>query len=121
MLGDLFGQLVTDLLSFFFRKRFNGMKNIAIVLVFIATVTLIALIPSPVGTRFRAVFAGNDLLFTQKKFTPGTYFNGVQFRLLQWRFTYEILNEQHAWLLGATPVVAVLYSLWFASRRDHRS
>lgn len=91
------------LLSFPLRKRFNRMKNIAIVSVFIATVALISLTPNPVSNRFRAVFAGNSLLFTQKKFTPGIYFNGFQFRLLQWRFTYEILDEQNAWLSGLTP------------------
>jgi hypothetical protein len=34
---------------------------------------------------------------------------------------YLGLEALASWLLGATPVVAVLYSLWFASRRDHRS
>jgi O-antigen ligase len=37
------------------------------------------------------------------KFNPGMYFNGVQFRLLQWRFTGEILIENHAWVMGIGP------------------
>jgi O-antigen ligase len=31
------------------------------------------------------------------------YFNGLQFRLLQWKFTPEILNENQRWLIGMSP------------------
>ena len=45
-----------------------------------------------------------DLTFTkQKKFSQAVYFNGLQFRLLQWRFVYEILNDNHSWILGLAP------------------
>ena len=91
------------LFHFFFYKRFNGRKSLLIISVFIATVISIMLTQNPAGNRFRSIFKGNFFLFTQKKFDPGIYFNGAQFRLLEWGFTYEILNEQHAWLLGLTP------------------
>jgi O-antigen ligase len=67
------------------------------------TTVLLVSTQNPVGSRYRSIFAGNILLFTQPSFGPGVYFNGAQFRLLEWRFTYEILNEQKAWLLGLTP------------------
>jgi len=35
--------------------------------------------------------------------SPGTAFNGVQLRLLQWKFAHQILNENHAWLIGVSP------------------
>ena len=46
---------------------------------------------------------GNFALIKQDRFKPGDYFNGVQFRLISWRFVYEILNENHRWLLGVSP------------------
>ncbi len=46
---------------------------------------------------------GNRLLFTETVFSPDIYFNGLQFRLLTWRFTYEILRDKRAWLFGVSP------------------
>jgi O-antigen ligase len=83
-------------------KKFQERRGF-IIPALIAAVIILTATPNPVGNRFRAISTGNFMLFTQKKFSPGVYFNGVQFRLLQWRFTYEILNEQNAWLLGVTP------------------
>jgi len=39
----------------------------------------------------------------RERFNPGDYFNGLQFRLLQWEFVPGILNEKKAWLLGVSP------------------
>jgi O-antigen ligase len=38
-----------------------------------------------------------------EQFNPGTAFNGLQLRLLEYHFAYKILNEQHAWLFGVSP------------------
>jgi O-antigen ligase len=86
-----------------YNKKIHSTKSLFFVSLFIATVTIVLVTPNPVGNRFRGMFTGNSMLFAREKFNPGTYFNGVQFRLLEWRFTYEILNEQHAWLCGLTP------------------
>lgn len=91
------------LLLYLLRKKINRTRIVVMILgVAVATVLLVST-QNPVGNRFRSIFAGNILLFTQPSFGPGVYFNGAQFRLLEWRFTYEILNEQKAWLLGLTP------------------
>ena len=42
----------------------------------------------------------------QKRFEPKVYFNGVAFRLLQWRFVKEIMQEHKAWVMGVTPAGA---------------
>lgn len=45
----------------------------------------------------------NDSDFTvleQDEFTYDTPFNGLTLRLLQWRFAYEILNSESAWVTG---------------------
>lgn len=64
---------------------------------------LILITTNPVSNRFRDI-TSMDLTFTkQKKFSQAVYFNGLQFRLLQWRFVYEILNDNHSWILGLAP------------------
>lgn len=57
---------------------------------------------NPVKKRFSDLTSGATTLFQQQKFNAGVYFNGLQFRLLTWRFTAEILTEQKAWLLGVS-------------------
>jgi O-antigen ligase len=94
---------VLYLAFFFFRKKVYERKNQVLISVFIAAVILSIITPNPVGNRFRGMFTGKSMLFVREKFSPGIYFNGIQFRLLEWRFTYEILNEQNAWLSGLTP------------------
>lgn len=64
---------------------------------------LVLLTPNPISKRFNEIISGNITLIYEEKFNPGIYFNGLQFRLLQGRFVSEILNENHAWLLGLSP------------------
>jgi O-antigen ligase len=91
------------LLAFFLRKHPYKARRWPIYIVFLAITTLIFTTKNPVGNRFRAVLDGNAMLFEQQTFNPGIYFNGLQFRLIQWRFTADILSEQHAWIVGLTP------------------
>lgn len=56
--------------------------------------------PNAIKDRFIDLTRGNTQVMTQQNFAPQDYFNGFQFRLLQWRFTGEILNEKDAWLTG---------------------
>jgi O-antigen ligase len=64
------------------------------------------IIHNPVSNRFYELLHGNLAVINQKKFTPNDYFNGVQFRLLQWEFVNEILAEKKAWWTGVGPVKA---------------
>ncbi|WEK37580.1 MAG: hypothetical protein P0Y53_08700 [Candidatus Pseudobacter hemicellulosilyticus] len=69
----------------------------------IGIATLVMLTDNPVHRRFRDITNGKATwVFEQEKFSPANYLNGVQFRLLEWRLTGEILNEQQAWLLGVS-------------------
>jgi len=61
---------------------------------------------NPISRRFNDVMHGNIAVVKQPSFQTRDYFNGVQFRLLQWRFVKEILNEHKAWLFGVTPAAA---------------
>jgi O-antigen ligase len=49
---------------------------------------------------------GDLTIVKEDKFSEGDYFNGLQFRLLQWRFVAEILNENHSWWAGVSPADA---------------
>jgi O-antigen ligase len=69
----------------------------------IITSSLALVIRNPVSSRFYDVFTGDLTIIKQEKFDPGKYFNGLQFRLLQWKFTGEILNETHRWWYGVSP------------------
>jgi O-antigen ligase len=89
------------------QKTFNTRWTVAIVVLSVALCSCSLLFTqNPVSRRFNDVMHGDVSIITQTSFTPGHYFNGVQFRLLQWRFVKEILQENRAWLLGVSPVRA---------------
>lgn len=87
--------------TFYFRKA-KRIVPIAIVF-FLSAVAVLSLTDNIVKRRFNDITTGDANLFRQEKFSTDTYFNGLQFRLLTWRFTYEILNRKKAWLLGVSP------------------
>jgi hypothetical protein len=57
---------------------------------------------NPINARFRDFAGGNISLINQDKFSPAIYFNGLQFRLLQWKLVPRILNENHCWWSGVS-------------------
>jgi O-antigen ligase len=91
------------LLYFFLLKNRKRAGNGMIAFIFIGVVVAVLCTSNPIGKRFQQAFSGSSTLFMQKKFRPGIDFNGVQFRLLEWRFTFEILEEQHSWIFGNSP------------------
>jgi O-antigen ligase len=72
-----------------------------ILLIFGTVFTLMT--KNPVSDRFHDFTNGNISLIRQDKFSPSQYFNGLQFRLLQWRLVPEILSENNCWWTGVTP------------------
>lgn len=84
----------------FFRKlshRMGAMLTILAALIIIFTTN------SPLRKRVSEEMQSNISFIEKNEFSPADYFNGVEFRLISWRFAYEILNENHAWLLGVSP------------------
>lgn len=81
----------------------NRAAAMALSLVVIVGIIIVFTIKNPVRERFADILRGDIALVTQDQFNPGVYFNGLQFRLLQWRFVTEILNENNAWWLGISP------------------
>jgi hypothetical protein len=56
---------------------------------------------NPVSKRFYDLVQGNNIsLITRDRFTPAVYFNGIQFRLLEWKLVPGVLNEYNCWWTG---------------------
>jgi O-antigen ligase len=63
---------------------------------------VIFLTKNPISNRFDDIWGTDFNLLNKEKFTPAQYFNGVQFRLIQWRFVSQILTDKKAWLTGVS-------------------
>lgn len=68
----------------------------------IGIVVVVSITNNPVKKRF-ADLKGNIEMLSLPKYTDAMYFNGWQFRLMLWRFTYEIIRDDNVWLTGVGP------------------
>lgn len=94
--------VVTRQIRSTYSKRYGYLLLSGLVLLFLLVVT----IKNPVRDRFKDVLSGNLAMIEQEKFNTNTYFTGFQFRVLAWRITYEILESNHAFLVGVGPADA---------------
>jgi O-antigen ligase len=53
-----------------------------------------------ISRRFIEIGGTDFGILKKEKFSENNYFNGLQFRLLQWKFVPQILNEKKAWFTG---------------------
>ena len=65
-------------------------------------VVAIAVTENPVKKRF-VDLRGNIEFLTLRQYNDAMYFNGWQFRMLLWRFTYEIIRDNKSWVTGVGP------------------
>jgi O-antigen ligase len=72
-------------------------------LTMMALITAISMSNTPFKKRMKEEWDARISMIQQQKFSPADYFTGVQFRMVSWRFVYEILNEKHAWMRGVSP------------------
>jgi O-antigen ligase len=72
------------------KRQFAGLA----LLILIGVLTL-ALTRNPVSRRYEETLSH----WSGKIYTE---YNGINLRLLQWKFAYEILNENHAWAFGVS-------------------
>ena len=84
-------------------RRGNAKAIVASSLGALLLITIILSFQNKISSRFKEITSGDLRLLKQKDFDPGTYFNGLQFRVLQVRFVREILDEQNAWFTGVNP------------------
>ena len=57
---------------------------------------------NPVTRRYKEISEGDLGLYKKSNIPPETVFNGLSLRLLIWKYSYEILNDQKAWVFGVT-------------------
>lgn len=81
----------------------HRVRVVTLSVMLVAGIAVASFTKNPVQSRFADVFKGELSLVTQDQFNQADYFNGFQFRLLQWRFVPEILTQQKAWWLGVSP------------------
>jgi O-antigen ligase len=95
------------ILMFYLLQRYPAKKRIkpilAASLMIISGIVVLAATNNPIKTRYMDILRGDIDLAKQEEFATDVYFNGVQWRLLEYRFAWEILNEQKAWLMGVSP------------------
>jgi len=81
-------------------KRRNKPAVMLLIAGFATSCILLFSTNNVISRRFIEII-GTDFGFLKKeKFTESNYFNGLQFRLLQWKLVPEILNDKKAWLGG---------------------
>ncbi len=84
----------------FFRRWSYRMVALAAI---VTTLIIIFTTNSPLRKRVSDEMHSHISFIEKNEFSPADYFNGIEFRLISWRFAYEILNENHAWLFGVSP------------------
>jgi O-antigen ligase len=103
---------------FFLILKANLKSRFTIFILLFAGLAMIILVLSTqnkISKRFDEILSGNLNVVEQQNFTPSVYFNGLQFRLLQWRFVKEILTEQHAWFTGVSDNAQILLDKKYTS------
>lgn len=91
------------LTQFLLKNKTNRLPIVVAGVISISFLSLIFVSSNPIRARFYDILRGEIKVVAQDKFQQGDYFNGLQFRLLQWRFVPEILNENKSWWLGVSP------------------
>jgi O-antigen ligase len=99
--------IITGFIVYILAFMISVIRNRAII---IASISILAIAivgifatGNPISNRFREIAEGDMSLISQPRFNQGTYFNGLQFRLLQWKNVSELLTENDAWVLGLSP------------------
>lgn len=102
----IYSLLYTIVATGMFSGKFKAANKRSYYLIFgllIIAAGLLFFTNNPIQKRYKDITHGSIYrVFEDHKFTQNDYLNGVQFRLLQWRFAWEILTEKNAWLLGVS-------------------
>jgi MFS family permease len=97
--------LVILLISFLLgRRRFrvNPAPFLGLGLLLLIGTGMLLCTDNPVVRRYKDIGNGDIGLFKRDSFPSGTVYNGLSLRLVIWKFSYEILNEKKAWVIGVT-------------------
>jgi len=102
--SKLFLLVLLLILGWFLLRRYSFRRNrMILILAGVALLLLGVLVvftDNPIKKRYNDIVHANLNIIKPEQFTPGDYFNGIQLRLLEWRFAYEIVREHRAWIWG---------------------
>lgn len=105
--SKLFLVIMLLLLAWFLLRKYHFTGNRVLLVSVGAALTLLITIllstNNPIKARYKDILEANVSMISKEHFAPGDSFNGIQIRLLQWRFAYDILKEHRAWVWGTTP------------------
>jgi O-antigen ligase len=79
-------------------------KLVSLIIVCLPVIILFA-VDNPVKRRFQDMVHFDAAKFSSKDLRA-EYFNGLEFRLVQWKLVAEILNERKCWIYGVSPADA---------------
>jgi len=92
-------------LSMVIRRRRIRLKWYSYIISSIVGICIIVFTHNPVKDRFTNI-SNVDFKKIESHDMHTYYFNGVEFRLMQWKLVPEILNERKRWLVGVAPADA---------------
>ena len=99
--------ILAFILAIYAGKKFVVKKSkgllVTMMTIGLLLIGLIVLTNNPIKKRYQDIMDDNLGIIYQPSYNPGIAFNGLNLRLIIWRFGYEILNEQKAWYLGVGP------------------
>ena len=84
------------------KKKMKKFTLVAFSVIVVSLIAAVVVIDNPVKQRF-ADMKGNIEMLSLEKYNAGMYFNPWEFRLLVWRFTYEIIRDKNAFPMGVGP------------------
>jgi O-antigen ligase len=95
------------LLAIWLLQRYPAEKRtrpiLALMLAVAVGATILITTDNPIKARYVDILRGDLDLVKREKFSPDIYLNGVQLRLLEYRYAWEILKEHNAWIWGVSP------------------
>lgn len=83
-----------------YAKKIKSIYITVSIAVFLLVGATLSVTNNPVKDRFTDLFRGNIVAMNDSNYNAGSSFSGLQFRLLLWRVSLNIVEENHAWLSG---------------------
>ncbi len=81
-------------------KRFRKWQTISLAVVAVLLISSVFIFDNPVRKRFSDLLKMNREQLINEKYTQGDYLNGMEFRVLLWGLTYNLLKENNAFVYG---------------------
>ncbi|HYM95224.1 MAG TPA: O-antigen ligase family protein [Chitinophagaceae bacterium] len=90
-------------IAYIVRKKKRKFITVAFFFLCIAASAFVFFSSNMISQRFSDLLKGSINIVKQEKYSPGVYFNGIQFRLLEWKLVTETLNKNQRWWAGVSP------------------